>query len=88
MCLEGEPPPPHPLALSHTHCSASLCDENSSCETQQPQNEPAVFQFRSHLWSQDLMTFRFLMSCCRKNSVRGKVIGKKWVYLDRNTLHR
>jgi len=29
-----------------------------------------------------------LMSCHRKNSVRDKVIGKKWIYLERNTLHR
>ena len=28
------------------------------------------------------------MSHRRKNSVRDKVIGKKWIYLDRNTLHR
>ena len=29
-----------------------------------------------------------LMSHRRKNSVRNKVIGKKWIYLERNTLHR
>ena len=34
------------------------------------------------------VNLRFLISCCRKNSVRDKVIGKKWVYLQRNTLHR
>ena len=28
------------------------------------------------------------MSHNRKNSVRDKVIGKKWIYLERNTLHR
>ena len=28
------------------------------------------------------------MSHCRKNSVRDKVTGKKWVYSERNTLHR
>ena len=27
------------------------------------------------------MKFRFLMSHCRKNSVRDKGIGKKWIYL-------
>ena len=31
---------------------------------------------------------RVLMSRCRKNSVRNKVLGKKWIYLDRNTHHR
>ena len=31
-------------------------------------------------WLQDLMEFRFLMSHRIKNSVRDKVIGKKWVY--------
>ena len=41
-------------------------------------------------WFQDLMKLRFLMSHGRKNSVRDKVIGKKWIYSDteRNTLHR
>ena len=28
------------------------------------------------------------MSHYRKNSVRDKVIGKKWIYSERNTLHR
>ena len=28
------------------------------------------------------------MSHHRKNSVRDKVIGNKWIYLERNTLHR
>ena len=39
-------------------------------------------------WPQDLMKFRFLMSHHRKNSVRDKVIVKKCIYLERNTLHR
>ena len=36
------------------------------------------------------MKLRFLKSHCRKNSVRDKVIGKKWIYSDseRSTLHR
>ena len=34
------------------------------------------------------MKLRFLMSHHRKNSVRDKVIGKKWTCLERNTLHR
>ena len=34
------------------------------------------------------MKLRFLMSCHGKNSVRDKVIGKKWIYLERDTLHR
>ena len=29
------------------------------------------------------MKFRFLMSHGRKNSMRAKVIGKKWIYLER-----
>ena len=33
------------------------------------------------------MTLRFLMSHHRKNSVRDKVMGKKWIYLERSTLH-
>ena len=47
-----------------------------------------VFQLRSHTWFQHSVKLRFLMSHCRKNSVRDKVIGKKWIYLKRNTLHR
>ena len=41
-------------------------------------------------WFQDLTKLRFLMSHCRKNSVRDKVIRKKWIYSDseRSTLHR
>ena len=54
----------------------------------QTQPTPAVFQLRSHTWFQDLMELRFLMSHHRKNSVRDKVIGKKWIYLEINTLHR
>ena len=50
--------------------------------------KPAVFQLRSCTWFQDLMKLMFLMSQRRKNSVRDKVIGKKWIYLERNTLHR
>ena len=33
-------------------------------------------------WFQVIMKLRFLMSHCRKNSVRDKVIGKKWIYSD------
>ena len=41
-------------------------------------------------WFQDMMKLRFLISARRKNSVRDKVIGKKWIYSDseRSTLHR
>ena len=34
------------------------------------------------------MKFRFWMSHPEKNSVRDKEIGKKRIYLERNTLHR
>lgn len=34
------------------------------------------------------MKLGFLMSLHRKNSVRDQVIGKKWIYLERNTLQR
>ena len=33
-------------------------------------------------WFQDLMKLRPLMTHGRKNSVRDKVIGKKWIYSD------
>ena len=52
------------------------------------QLEPTVFQLGSHTWSWDLMKLRFLMSHRRKNSVRDKVMGKKWIYLERYTLCR
>ena len=32
------------------------------------------------------MKFRFSMSHHRKNSMRDEGIGKKWIYLERNTL--
>ena len=47
--------------------------------------EPTVFPLRSHTWCQDLRKLRFLMSPRGKNSVRDKVMGKKWIYLERNT---
>ena len=47
-----------------------------------------VFQLRSHTWFQNLMKLRLLMSHHRKNSVREKVIGKKWIYLERNIVQR
>ena len=34
------------------------------------------------------MKLRFFMSRHRKNSVRDKVVGKKWIYLERYTFHR
>ena len=34
------------------------------------------------------MKLTFLMSHGRKNSVRDKVIGKKWIYFERNAPHR
>ena len=52
----------------------------------QTQPKPMVFQLRSHTWFQDLMKLRFLISHRRKHSVRDKVMGKKWIYLERNTL--
>ena len=51
---------------------------------------PGLNQAKTHsTWPQDLTKLRFLMSHYRKNSVRDKVIGKKWIYLDleRSTLH-
>ena len=41
-------------------------------------------------WFLDLMKLRFVMSHCRTNSVRDKMIGKKWIYSDteRSTLCR
>ena len=45
-----------------------------------------VFYLRSHTWFRDLMKLRLVMSPCRKNSARDKVVGKKGVYLERNAL--
>ena len=55
----------------------------------QAQSKPMVFlQLRSKIWFQNLMKLRFLMSHRGKNSVRDKVIGKKWIYSERNIPHR
>ena len=49
-----------------------------------------VFYLRSHnfITFPDLMKLRLLMSHCRKSSMRDKAIGKKWIYVERNTFHR
>ena len=39
------------------------------------------------IWFQDLMKLR-LMSHLRKNSVKDKVIGRKWINLERKARHR
>ena len=36
----------------------------------------------------DSLRLRFFVSQHRKNSVRDKVMGKKLIYLERNTIHR
>ena len=50
------------------------------------QPKPTVFQLRSQIWFQHLtkLRFLFLMAHRRKNSVRDKVIGKRWI-LQRET---
>ena len=50
--------------------------------------DPWDRQLRSHTCFQDLMEPRLLMAHNRKNSVGDKVIDKKRIYLERNTLHR
>ena len=67
----------NPCARTRTHMARTWA-----------QPKPTVFKLRSHTWFQDLMKLRFLIPHGRKNSVRDKVIHKKWIYLDRNTLHR
>ena len=47
-----------------------------------------VFQLRLPTWFHNLTKLRFLISYLRKNSVRDKVIGKKWIYLERNIVQR
>ena len=41
-------------------------------------------------WFQDLVKLRFLMSHCKKNLVRHKAVGKRWICSDseRSTPHR
>ena len=34
------------------------------------------------------MKLSFLISDSRKNSVSDKVVGKKWIYLERHAFHR
>ena len=37
---------------------------------------------------QGLVKPRFFISQLRRNSMRGKVVGQKWIYLERYTFHR
>lgn len=67
--------PWHVFPTAFSSCPSALSWDSSPAKTQDA-------------WLQDLMKLRFLMSHHRKNSVRDKVIGKKWIYLERNTLHR
>ena len=46
--------------------------------------EPTVFLLKSHTWYKDLLKLRLFMSPRRRNSTRGRVIGKKGVYLERD----
>ena len=41
-----------------------------------------------HVWSQDFNEAQVLHVSIQKNSMRDKVIGKRSIYLERNTLHR
>ena len=50
--------------------------------------KPCSFPTEITCLVQDLLKLRLLMSHGRKNSVRDKVIGKKWIYLERNIIHR
>ena len=42
-------------------------------------SNPCGWDWNPQYWFQDLMKLRFLMSHPRKNSVRNKVIVKKWI---------
>ena len=44
--------------------------------------EPTVFLLKSRTCYKDLMKLRLFMFPCRRNSTRGDVIGKKWIYLE------
>ena len=48
-------------------------------------------QAKTHgTWFQGLIKLRFMMSDCRKTSVRDNLISKKWIYSnsERNTRHK
>ena len=70
------------MARPQTQLKPSLCLE-PMCWDSNPTKTNGT-------WFQDLMKIGFLMSHHRKNSLRNKVIGKKWIYSDseRSTLHR
>ena len=53
------------------------------CTTRKVQTNGLIVEI-IHL-VQDLMKLIFLMSHGRKNSVREKVISKKWIYLEKHT---
>ena len=67
-------------------CSESLSTGHGSIsESQITMCCPA---WLNRFWFQNLIKFRFLMAHCRKNSEWDKVIGKMWIYSERNTLRR
>ena len=65
-----------PQTVTQTHTARTRARPNLQASNQ------------DHTWSLDLMRLKFLMSHHRRNSVRDKVIGQKWICLERSTLCR
>ena len=66
----------------------SLDWDLNPCAGTQTQPKPMVLQQGLQTWFQELMKLSFLISHLKNNSLRDKVISKKWIYSERNTLHR
>ena len=45
--------------------------------------EPMGFKLESPSWGLEFLRLRFFVSQHRRNSARGKGIGKNWIYYDR-----
>ena len=97
-CEWPQPPGPHfyfwvlffLILLWHRSFRSVHCWAGSNSQDLNPCGWDSNQAKTHNTWFQDLIKLRFLMYHCRKNSVRDKMIGKKWIYSDseRNTLHR
>ena len=95
VCLQA---PHFILVTSPSPGKSRGCHSSNKSETEQPQlgleltvqvqKNSRSFNWDHYTWSQDLLKIRFLISHHRKNSVRDKVIGKKWIHLEINTPDR
>ena len=63
-----------------------LTKDMKPCNSDWALNPLQTFNW-DHTWSQDLTRFRFVIVSSQKE-LTDKVVGKMWIYLEKNTLHR